>query len=1277
MKTKLLGILVMTLLIATAVLPVIGTINNGETKNQILTGNIDWNQMIKSKELNLGQKNDGYYSTTTGKNGAKWVSFIPNTDPGTQAEVLPKSRDTMGLCVDSNFYGMYVMDTTVNNINFQILNMPNTGRYMNEGKPGIPIITRFFEVPHGVDISFTIIHTVEDNLNNYFVFPAQPPREDYPNATEPPFTIDWPTYNTSAFYPSNIVSLTGELGDAPIVIRGVRIVALNLHPVQFNPVTMDLKIYSKIEVKLEYNKPAQVEDINPRLKSREFDELCQALIPNYKYRPKNEGEFVTSPLSGTQNPGPIPLTIGAQYLIITEDSFFSAVEPLAEWKELKGVTTRIVKTSEISASPNANDIATYIQNVYDTWYPCPTFVLLVGDSDDIPPDYKNPHPSDCHGGFDTPTDLYYVTVDGSDYIPDMFIGRISVDNSNEAEIIVQKILNYERMPPGDPDFYTDVSACAAFQDRDYNTYEDRRFVLTSEEIRDYLRLTEGYDVERIYTTEGGDTAINPIFYNNGGYDNGDPLPSDLLRSNGFAWDGDTNDIRNAINDGRFLIYHRDHGLSENFWNHKPAPEGQWWGWSSGWSDPEFDTSDFTGLTNGVELPVIFSIECQCGWFDNEIDQFNDPILTKNFESFCEEITRINGGGAVAAIGACRNSQSGYNDDMIKGFVDAIWPGFDNDFSSGGLFSLGQVLLYGKMYMQNVYGYTDPLTKLAFENFHLFGDPEMQIWTDPNGFIVEYPDHIGLGGSQTFVVTVKNTSDGNPCFDAKVCLHNNAIHEVEYTDPAGQVVFDIIPTITDPLDITITKHNYIPFYGSIITVTGSGTTSLALSFNPDVGSAGESITISGTGFEDEDVQIEFPGTPPGTPTFHTSGGSFSDSMNVPPGPDGLVTVIAEGKTSGRTAVSLFKRLPLNRPELYVYCQDESTTWFLNPGNNPRWNSPCIDIYEGSVLQDSWSLASGHSYEVRTKVYNSGDIEAANTQVSLKWRDFGAGGPWNILGYKDIITVPESSAGVDGFEWASIPWTPTIAGHICIQTEVYHELDANTDNNWGQENTKVEHVSSPGTVEFNIINPTNKTVLPYIEVRQLGEGGVVWPAKIFRSYPQVQAPSAAKTATLTVHPPDDGLQIFTANVFIDGEMTGGIEFKVIKGDVENQPPDPPLITGPPIGNFGTEYTYVVASIDPEYEQIRYFFDWGDGTTFGWTNESYSSGEECEMAHTWNEKGTYIIKVKAMDEHQLESDWATLEVSMPKNKAINSPFLRFLENHPYMFPILRQLLNMQYRF
>jgi hypothetical protein len=74
---------------------------------------------------------------------------------------------------------------------------------------------------------------------------------------------------------------------------------------------------------------------------------------------------------------------------------------------------------------------------------------------------------------------------------------------------------------------------------------------------------------------------------------------------------------------------------------------------------------------------------------------------------------------------------------------------------------------------------------------------------------------------------------------------------------------------------------------------------------------------------------------------------------------------------------------------------------------------------------------------------------------------------------------------------------------------------------------------------------------------------------------------------------------------------------------------------------------------------------------------------VPYTWDNKDTYALRVQARnisgvvtDWGTLQArnisgvvtDWGTLEVSMPRNKAINTPFLLFLELHPRMFPILR---------
>ena len=124
--------------------------------------------------------------------------------------------------------------------------------------------------------------------------------------------------------------------------------------------------------------------------------------------------------------------------------------------------------------------------------------------------------------------------------------------------------------------------------------------------------------------------------------------------------------------------------------------------------------------------------------------------------------------------------------------------------------------------------------------------------------------------------------------------------------------------------------------------------------------------------------------------------------------------------------------------------------------------------------------------------------------------------------------------------------------------------------------------------------------------------------------------------------------------------------------SDPPITPSINGPKAGNPGRDYTFTISTNDPEDDNVLYQIDWGDGTELeGWMGP-YQSDEAVEITHSWNEKGTYEIKVKAKDMFEMESDWGTFQVEMPKNKPyINRPFLRFLENHPRLFPILRHLL------
>ena len=124
---------------------------------------------------------------------------------------------------------------------------------------------------------------------------------------------------------------------------------------------------------------------------------------------------------------------------------------------------------------------------------------------------------------------------------------------------------------------------------------------------------------------------------------------------------------------------------------------------------------------------------------------------------------------------------------------------------------------------------------------------------------------------------------------------------------------------------------------------------------------------------------------------------------------------------------------------------------------------------------------------------------------------------------------------------------------------------------------------------------------------------------------------------------------------------------------QPVKPGAPDGPTSGIANKEYTYIASTTDPDGDKLYYRFDWGDNSFSGWIGP-YPSGKNATASHKWEEKEKYEIRVKAKDEHGVQSEWSDpLLVSMPRSKLINIFFLQFLENHPHMFPLLRQLLRL----
>jgi len=122
----------------------------------------------------------------------------------------------------------------------------------------------------------------------------------------------------------------------------------------------------------------------------------------------------------------------------------------------------------------------------------------------------------------------------------------------------------------------------------------------------------------------------------------------------------------------------------------------------------------------------------------------------------------------------------------------------------------------------------------------------------------------------------------------------------------------------------------------------------------------------------------------------------------------------------------------------------------------------------------------------------------------------------------------------------------------------------------------------------------------------------------------------------------------------------------------PPGAPTIDGPATGKPGQSLTYTFSAVDPDGDDVRFIVDWGDGSSD--TTDYVASGDSKTESHTWGSEATYTITATAQDSAGNMGASTTFQVIIPRNKDVHiHPFLRFLQNHPKMFPILRTLLGL----
>ena len=301
------------------------------------------------------------------------------------------------------------------------------------GHPQLPM--QEYLIPKGALIkNIRILHTDSIRLEKP-LYPAQKPQA---------LSVDqgrvlWikpeaSVYNSAQVYPPQISAFEGQSH-------------LQIFPFRYLPTKNMLIVHTEIEIEYEY-----IAYTNIRANQR----ITERIFAPGSWENVRENRFI-------QNP--------EEYIIITSEELSPAFDSLLLWKKQKGLNAKIYSTeqiySEFQGKDRQDEIRQFVR--YQYLEKGTKYVLLAGDTSVVPSRYA--WAMDCEYPWgpenqnDIPCDLYYADLDGSwdanqngiygeiadeiSLIQEVFVGRLPIESAEEARIISNKIISYEKSPPDD------------------------------------------------------------------------------------------------------------------------------------------------------------------------------------------------------------------------------------------------------------------------------------------------------------------------------------------------------------------------------------------------------------------------------------------------------------------------------------------------------------------------------------------------------------------------------------------------------------------------------------------------------------------------------------------------------------------------------------------------------------------------------------------------------------------------------------------------------------
>ena len=265
-----------------------------------------------------------------------YISFIsPRTNPfnlSTDANIEIKDKGVHFAEFNFDIKGAQLSERIVSGVTYQYIHLEGFSKMDIVGSPALPVYYAMVGVPFHSNMNIEILEEESTIHSAYMIHPALKPAMDTYGAPQPEFELDQSVYIANEWFPKEVAELASIQK-----LRGLPIAQVAIRPVQFNPVSGELKVYSKLVCRITFEgSDASFHAIGTQ-NSKHYTDIIKSAVMNptaipdgLERQPTDAGE--------------------KEYFIIIHDEYTAAADTLARWKRQMGYSVEVVSQSSWTAA---------------------------------------------------------------------------------------------------------------------------------------------------------------------------------------------------------------------------------------------------------------------------------------------------------------------------------------------------------------------------------------------------------------------------------------------------------------------------------------------------------------------------------------------------------------------------------------------------------------------------------------------------------------------------------------------------------------------------------------------------------------------------------------------------------------------------------------------------------------------------------------------------------------------------------------------------------------